>query len=229
MGYNLLLTVTRREYGETFAEFFSRDGGAVMYSPCIGTAQQKTLDLLGLERTEKAMFFAVLSSEKTKTALHEMVYRLNIDAPGNGIALTVPLNSFGGMSSKEYLTGNAETEAKKLQEREEYRYSLIFAIAEKGSSETVMDAARLADARGGTVLHVKGTGRENAAKFLGITVADEKEMILIVAKKDNKNEIMQAINENAGPDTPAKTVLFSVPVENVVGLRSLTEGEPVQI
>ena len=229
MGYSVLLTITKREYADSFSEFLSRDGGAVLFSPCLGTAQQKTLDMLGLERTEKALFFVVLEGGRAKAALHDLIYRMNIDSPGNGIAMTIPVNSFGGTTSKTYLTGDENVEAKKMNESEEYRYSLIFAITEKGSSETVMDAARLANARGGTVVHVKGTGKENAAKFLGITVASEKEMILIVAKKETKNEIMQAINENAGPSTPARTVMFSVPVESIVGLRSLTEEEDLPV
>ena len=225
MSYSLLLTITKREYSDKFGEFLSRDGGAVLFSPCLGTAQQKTLDMLGLESTEKALFFAVLESGRAKTALHDLIYRMNIDTPGNGIAMTIPVNSFGGATSKGYLTGDENVEAKKMNETEGYRYSLIFAIAESGSSETVMDAARLACAKGGTVVHVKGTGKEAASRFLGITVAEEKEMILIVAKKESKNDIMHAINENAGPATPAKTIMFSVPVDSVVGLRSLTEDE----
>ncbi len=227
MGYSVLLTITKREYFDAYAEFFEKDGRAVLFAPCLGTAQQKTLDIFGLERTEKAVFFVITEDSAARAALHDLIYRMNIDTPGNGIAMTLPINSFGGRTSVEYLTGYGDSEVKKVQEREEYRYSLIFAITEKGSSETVMDAARLADARGGTVIHVKGTGKENATRFLGITVADEKEMILIVTKKETKNEIMKSINEHAGPNTPAKTVMFSVPVDSIVGLRSLTENEDI--
>ena len=38
-----------------------------------------------------------------------------------------------------------------------YRYELIIAIANEGSTDLVMNAARAAGARGGTVLHGKGT------------------------------------------------------------------------
>lgn len=39
-----------------------------------------------------------------------------------------------------------------------------------------MNAARAAGARGGTVLHGKGTGAKGAPKFYNITIAQEKEM-----------------------------------------------------
>ena len=83
----------------------------------------------------------------------------------------------------------------------------------------VMDAARGAGAYCGTVIHAKGTGMEYAEKYLGVTIAAEKAMIFIVTKKDQKNSIMKAIMEQAGMQTPAKTIVFSLPVTDTAGLR----------
>ena len=80
-------------------------------------------------------------------------------------------------------------------------------------------AARGAGAYGGTVIHAKGTGMEYAEKYLGVTIAAEKEMIFIVTKKEQKNGIMKAIMEQAGMDSAAKTVVFSLPVTDTAGLR----------
>jgi nitrogen regulatory protein PII len=98
-------------------------------------------------------------------------------------------------------------------------YELIVAIADQGNLEMVMDAARGAGAYGGTVIHAKGTGMEYAEKYLGVTIAAEKAMIFIVTKKDQKNSIMKAIMEQAGMQTPAKTIVFSLPVTDTAGLR----------
>ena len=57
----------------------------------------------------------------------------------------------------------------------------------------VMDAARSAGAGGGTVLHAKGTGTEFTSKFLGVSIAAEKELIYIVSKNRDKGAIMKAI------------------------------------
>ena len=79
---------------------------------------------------------------------------------------------------------------------------LIIAICNKGHTEDVMEYARAAGAGGGTVLHAKGTaGTEYAEKFFGLALADEKEIIYIVATKDSRNAIMQAITNGAGPGT----------------------------
>ena len=103
-------------------------------------------------------------------------------------------------------------------------YTLIVAIAESGSTDTVMDAARSAGARGGTVVHAKGTANDKITNsFFGVTVASEKEMVYIVSKRSDRDVIMKAIMEKAGPTTDAKAVVFSLPVDSVVGLRSLTD------
>ena len=97
------------------------------------------------------------------------------------------------------------------------KYELIVAIANEGRTDDVMNAARSVGAAGGTVLHGKGTATEETAKFLNISIASEKEVILIVAKKDRKSEIMRAVLEKAGPGKPAGAILFSVPVATVAG------------
>ena len=82
-----------------------------------------------------------------------------------------------------------------------------------------MDAARAKGAGGGTVIHAKGTGLERAEKFLGVSIADEKELILIVAKAEMKNAIMKSIMDHAGLESKARSVVFSLPVTDTAGLR----------
>lgn len=105
---------------------------------------------------------------------------------------------------------------------------LLVAICESGHAETVMDAARPAGARGGTVVHAKGTAGELVKKFLGVSLATEKEMILILVSRRSRDDVMQAVMEKAGIHSPAHTVLFALPVEHVAGLRSVLgeEEEP---
>ena len=73
------------------------------------------------------------------------------------------------------------------------------------------------------MLHGKGTGAKTAEKFLNVTIAGEKEVILIVARSDRKSEIMQRVLEKAGPGTPAGTILFSLPTSEVAGFGMFDE------
>lgn len=100
-------------------------------------------------------------------------------------------------------------------------HELICVILNEGCSDLVMAAARPAGATGGTVLAGKGTGAHESEKFLGISLANEKDVVLIVAEKTKKAAIMKAIMEKAGPGTDAASICFSLPVTAVEGLRRI--------
>ena len=111
-------------------------------------------------------------------------------------------------------------------------HELICVILNEGCSDLVMGAARPAGATGGTVLAGKGTGARESEKFLGISLANEKDVVLIVADKHKKAAIMKAIIEKAGPGTEAGAICFSLPVTAVEGLRRIdpedeADTEPV--
>ena len=171
-----------------------------------GTAVQSMLDLLGIESTE----------EKTAALIEAQKRRLHIDVPGHGIVIAVPVKSIGGGKTVAYLMGE-ENKSAKTAPPSGYAYELIVVVASEGQTDLVMNAARAAGARGGTVLHGKGTGAKADPKFHNISIAEEKEVILIVSKTEEKSEIMRSILKKAGPDTPAKAIAFSLPTSEVAG------------
>ena len=173
-----------------------------------GTAVQSMLDLLGIESNEKRV---VLS-----TATEAQKRRLHIGVPGHGIVIAVPVKSIGGGKTVAYLMGE-ENKSAKTAPPSGYAYELIVVVASEGQTDLVMNAARAAGARGGTVLHGKGTGAKADPKFHNISIAEEKEVILIVSKTEEKSEIMRSILKKAGPDTPAKAIAFSLPTSEVAG------------
>ena len=105
----------------------------------------------------------------------------------------------------------------------ETKNELLVVIANHGYTELVMDAAREVHAAGGTVIHAKGTGTENAQQFLGVTLVPEKEMLFIVVKSEQKNSIMRAIMEKAGLESKAQSIVFSLPVTDTAGMRLMEE------
>ena len=145
---------------------------------------------------------------------------MRIDAPNAGVALMLPVDGVSGVSNAQCLPeGLIDDEFKKRVE--DMQYSLIVAIAERGYVDMVMDAAREAGARGGTVIHAKGTGARFGAKFFGLTIAAEKEMIYLVTSSEGKEAIIDAIIDKAGPSTEARAIAFTVPVERVAGFSKL--------
>ena len=186
-----------------------------------GTATNRMLDRLGLESREKRIVMTVADEEKTQELIHQQRRRLYIDAPGNGVVIAVPVKSVGGGEALAYLNGG-ETVKKKLPELDP-RFELILAIANEGHTDTVMDAARSAGASGGTVIHAKGTGADDSGRFFKVSIASEKEIILILAKVEEKTKIMSAVLSKAGPGTEAGAILFSLPVTETAGFRNAEE------
>ena len=123
----------------------------------------------------------------------------------------------------EYLTANQNIAIEEESTLKDTKYELLIVIANSGYTDTIMNAARSAGAPGGTVVHAKGTGDQESRKFLGISLAEEKEMIFVVVHKEQKNNIMKAIMEKAGVRSKAGAISFSLPVTSTAGLRLLEE------
>lgn len=95
---------------------------------------------------------------------------------------------------------------------------MIVVIVNKGFSSDVMDVARAHGAAGGTILSGKGTGGEKAQQFFALSLTEEKEVVLILVKEEIRAEIMRAIATEFGLDSPGKGIVFSLPVEETIGL-----------
>ncbi len=220
LGAKYLMAITKREYAEQYISFFRRQGiNGVISNLCLGTATDTMLDYLSLEKTEKIMFETIVKDEQVDSVVDGLVDEMNLNAVGNGIAVFIQLNGAGGKSSLKFFLGEQSIE-KKEEIMQEVKSVVIVTVVDKGNTETVMDAARSAGASGGTVVRAKGTGAE-IAKFFGVSISEEKEMIYIVAKRENRDDIMRAIMEKAGSNTDAHGVVFSLPVDKVVGIRGL--------
>ena len=180
-----------------------------------GTAVQSMLDLLGIESTEKRVIMTVANPEKTRKFIKEMRRQVYIGIPGHGIIMAVPIKSVGGGKTLAYLNNGEQQPACYTPELSN-RYELIVIVANEGRTDQVMNAARAAGATGGTVLHGKGTGSQNK-KFYNVSIAAEKEVILMVAQNDRKAAIMQSVLHHAGPDSEAGAILLSLPVSEVAG------------
>ena len=223
-GLYMMAVITNRNMKDRFKSFFEENEQAVFFeTPGRGTASSEVLDYFGLEATEKMVYLAIVTDNMWKKLKRGLIVRLQIDVPGTGIAFTVPLSSIGGKKALQYLIQDQEYVKEEESELKGTKYELLIAIANQGSIDAVMDAARSANAGGGTVIHAKGTGTEGARKFLGVSVAEEKEMIFIVTRTEEKNKIMKAIMEKTGLGSKEKTVIFSLPVTDTAGLRILEE------
>ena len=210
----LMVTITERTSAKKFLTLYQRHSVHVTLSTLgAGTAASELLDYLGLEKSEKVVTFCVVTRSTWQALKEALQSELRIDVPGTGIAFIIPLSSIGGKRPLFFLT-----EGQSFEKGEE---SVLKDIANQGYTELIMDAAREEQAGGGTVIHAKGTGMERAEKFLGFSLVNEKEMVLIVVKTKMKNRIMRAIMDKAGLDSKAQAIAFSLPVTGTAGMRLL--------
>ena len=220
----LMIVITDRSRGGEFAAWFQSQGAALVLSALgQGTAATEVLDYLGLEATEKAVL--LLAAPRSGRIVRRAARELWLDVPGRGILMTVPISSVGGARARDYLLSWQAEEDDDMDR--DITHELIVVIANRGHTDQVMDAARSAGAAGGTTIHAKGTGTELARKFLGVSLAAEKEIVFILAKEADRKPIMKAVMTQAGMSTQAQAVAFSLPVTDLAGLRLLEEdGEP---
>ena len=224
----MLTLIVPRENGDKWQVFLAEAGLPSMFSfPCLGTAGKTLRERLGLASNEKTLLMAAAPHGRIKPILGRAVSDMGLNLPGSGIAMAIPLESAGGQSSLNMLLGGQPFDPNEVNEMDfnVFPYSLVVCICENGWSDTVMDAARSAGAGGGTVIHAKGTAGELARKFMGVSLAAEKQMVLILLNQKTRRDVMRAVMEKAGVNTPAHTVLFSLPVEDIAGLKSIMDEE----
>lgn len=104
-----------------------------------------------------------------------------------------------------------------------YKHEVIFCIVNAGFSDAVMDAAKEFGARGGTVIHARGTANSEAERLFQITVQPEKEIVMILVPTEIKNDILHALYRAVGLKTPGQGIAFSMPVDAAVGLTDHTK------
>lgn len=97
------------------------------------------------------------------------------------------------------------------------KFELVITIVNKDYATNLMEAAREVGAKGGTILNARGTGDHNVEKLFGLTIQQEKEVVLILTEVDNKVAIMKSIIDATGLNTPGRGICFSLPVEDVIG------------
>lgn len=219
-GAVLMIVITDRSRGAGFASWFQAQGASLVLTALgRGTAATEVLDYLGLEATEKVVL--LLAAPRSSRLVRKAARELWLDVPGRGVLMTVPISSVGGARARdELLRWQAEEE---VDMDREITHELIVVIANRGHTDQVMDAARSAGAAGGTTIQAKGTGTKLARKFLGVSLAAEKEIVFILAREADRKPIMKAVMDQAGMRTKAQSVVFSMPVTDLAGLRLLEE------
>lgn len=182
-----------------------------------GTASSELLNVLGFGGIERDVVLSLAAGSLAGKLMHRLRYEEGPHA--KGIAFLFPLNAISSVPGvhmvkqgiPEYRKENAGMEQQKNN-------SLILITVNRGYTEEVMNTARGAGARGGTVIRCHWAGQEEAASIYGVPLQEEKELIAIVASAQGRNTIMETIQLKHGSESGAGAMLCSIGLEQMVKL-----------
>lgn len=222
-SYRILLIITTPKLSDKATKFFNESGLPIHYKlNAVGTASSEMLEILGLGTPDKSILITMLPTDCADITMRNLNKELLFAVPGNGIAVTMPISGASSLVLK-MLSSLEENDINESERKEEtsmsdIKYVMITAVVNQGYSEEVMNAARGAGAGGGTIIHGRRDGNEEAMSVWGLGLQEEKDIVMIVADTEHKLEIMQAIGDKCGINTDAKGIVISLPIDQVTGL-----------
>ncbi len=171
-------------------------GGTILLGR--GSEQSALLHFLELADSEKDILMTLVGEEEREEVI-KAIHDFPLAHPHKSdMAFIIPL------------------EGARMKEASDHE--LISVIVNRGFADDIMDAARKAGAKGGTIIHARGTGTAHDEKFFGITIVPEKEQVLILSEREKASTIRKAIEELPCLKTPGMGIIFSMPVEHFTQL-----------
>ena len=217
---SVILTIVERGKGGAAIKLYTHNQVYLHTQfPGKGTATSEIMDILGLGSTEKD----VLISYATTAAANSLLSKLDNDLRGSvtsgGIAFSLPLT---GLSNLVLATIAYKTDLKKgektMNSEHKGENNLILITCNRGTSGEVMETAKKAGARGGTVLRARLSGVEELERSYGITMTPEKEILIIVVPNDIRNAVMEQVNAKHGLRSRSEAVVCSLAIDQFVRL-----------
>lgn len=219
---HLLITIVERGQGEAVARLYQNEQLLWHYqSSGFGTASSELLNVFGFGTTERDVLFSIAPARKVRNLLYQLNNDLRGSVNAKGIAFHLPLTGIN-KSVMEFIieTGNkqgkAEGKAEEAHVMQGSDQNLILIVVNQGHTDSVMETAKKAGARGGTILRSRFLGVEESEKLYGITLQAEKEILAIVAPGQTRKNIMESVQKEHGMHTEAGAVLCSLALEGNV-------------
>lgn len=177
-----------------------------------GTIRNELLNKLGVVDARKEIFITMMDDTQEDSFYDTMVKKLHLDKPHHGIAFSIPLKYCEKINGNKYISNPEKKGVNKVD------YEAIFVIVDKGSLDDVLDAAEAAGSTGGTVIHGRGSGVQERAKLFNIEIEPEKDIVLILSKKEKTEPIINSIKDRLNIEEPGAGVIFVLDVTRTLGL-----------
>lgn len=195
------------------AKEFGIAGGTIVLSK--GTVNSALLQFLALNDERKEMVMMSADSETAEYTLEQLNRLFHFEKPNHGIAFTTQTAHVVG-SSKVQALERPEILSKRGADKS--MYQLIITIVDRGKAEDVIDAAKEAGSKGGTIVNARGSGIHETSKLFHMDIEPEKEIVYILSKKEITDSIVTSIRKKTEIDKPGNGVIFIQDVNDVYGL-----------
>ena len=214
----LLVAITDRGKSAKVRDLFSRSGMFLSsLSMGSGTASSEIMDILGLVNSEKDILMAFISTGGAREIMSLLNDRLVGTIGSKGIVMQLSVTASSSALVKAIESGGrVEQGVKKVGDKN--KYGLIIISVKRGYADSVMAVAKTAGARGGTVIRALQNTNENTEMLLGEKFEQERDILAILAPSENRNAIMEAVNEKCGVSSDANGFVFSLAVEEIAKL-----------
>lgn len=185
--------------------------GATVYCGFGITKASKILEFLELYNIKKEIVVMINESKLNQHILNELNDKFKLKKPNHGIAFSIPISALYG--TKKYKNQAIKKGNKTMSSQ------AIFTIVDRGKAEEVINAAKLAGAKGGTIINARGSGIHETEKIFNIDISPEKEVILIISDERITYDITQKISESLEMDKPGNGIIFVQEISKTYGLR----------
>ena len=205
----LIIAIVPRGKGQDLADAAvsaGAGGGTIITGR--GTASSRILNVLGIGDTARDIVYSITDSKIADSVIKAMCTNAENRKYKHGILFTVDV-------LYKLQAGIFEAGERTMKSAEK---QLISVIVNQGYADDVMEAARNAGASGGTIVNARGTAKEGDAKFFGLTIVPEKEMLLLLVDNDKAERVFTAVKNLPCLGNKGSGIVFSSPVENFTNL-----------
>ena len=187
-----------------------------------GTARSHHRSYFGIDDVEKRVTFSLIPSYLEQTILNAVGRDLKLYLLGRGIAFTTPLSGISSIVEEPILaTPDKEvrgTKSRVSKKEKTSMHELVIAVVNEKYSDVAVEAARAAGATGATIFHTRSVDNAKVEGGMGASIPTETDSIFFLTTTEYKLKIMEAIRDSAGLKTEGSAVIFSIPVDDLVGI-----------
>lgn len=213
----LIITIVERGKGNKVRRLY-QEHQVFTHIHCegVGTATSEILDILGIGSSEKDVLLSLAPQSTVRALFQKLSDELHGTMRTRGIAFILPMEAVSNLLSAVISVKTKQEKENGGDDVQQIKNSLILAIVNRGYTSAVMETAKKAGARGGTILKARWSGDEQLDHSFGETWQTEKELLLIVSPKELRNPILEAIHAQNGIQSEAGAILCSLPIEGMV-------------